>query len=1140
MSESQPPRPPLAGLLVAQFFGAFNDQAMKLMVALLAGGVAVSQLVDGDTEMARQEQTTLAFVIFTLPLMLFSLPSALLADRVSKRNILIAMKVVEVLIMAAGATVLWFNPDGGVWLMVVLGFMGLQSAVFSPAKYGIMPQLCDESTISKGNGLLELWTFLALIGGFVVGGGLLEQTKPDVYLAMGALALLAVVGLAASFFVPRVPAVAAGSTENPLSGAWKAIRSSRTLTLVIAGQMAFWSLASLIGQDVLTYAKEVLELSDTMTGATYAMFGIGIGIGSVAAGRISNHRIEPGLIPLGAIGLALGTTLLGALAPGAGLTFVLMGVIGVAAGVMVVPLEAMLQWYSPADKRGAVIAIANVPIFFGVMAGSLIVYLCGPILGYSSQAILAIAGFLTIAGTIWALWLLPSALLRMFIVIVTNTFYRLRVEGREHLPEEGGALIVANHVALTDAVFLIVSSNRPIRFLVESEYYHRWTLRPFMKMLGAIPITATDPKQLMRAMKQAGEYLAAGELVCIFAEGEISRTGVMLPFRRGLTRILKGHDVPVIPAHLDQVWGSVFSAKGGGFFRGWNGPIPRPITLSFAAPMSADSSVESIRKQVKLLDERAWHLRQEKRSPLHHTLARTCRRGRFKLAISDTTGARVSRIKLLCASILTARKLRDTWAGQDHVGIMLPPTVGSAVVNFAAAFAGKVSVNLNYTTGRSGLESAAQQAGLQTVVTSRSFLEKAGVELPPGLQPVWVDEIASTATTSERFGAMVRALLWPIPWLEKFAGAERQITNQDLATVIFSSGSTGEPKGVMLSHSNLDANAQAVAQVLNPERNDRILGILPQFHSFGYMVMWFAVNEGVPLICHTNPADAATIGPLVQQEGVTMMIATPTFLQLYMRRCSPGQFGALRLVLTGSEKLKPSTADGFEEKFGIRPIEGFGATECAPAVAMAAVPYRARGFFQSGARRGTIGQALPGVAVKIVDPDSFESRPTGESGLLLVRGPNVMVGYLGREDLTAKVMHDGWYDTGDIAVVDEDGYIRITDRLSRFSKIGGEMVPHGRIEEELHDACECCDEQVFAVTGIPDEKKGERLAVVYTIDEERLPKILAKMGEKGLPNLFIPKVDQFTKVDEIPVLGTGKTDLKRVKQMAMEAFAKPG
>jgi acyl-[acyl-carrier-protein]-phospholipid O-acyltransferase/long-chain-fatty-acid--[acyl-carrier-protein] ligase len=296
--------------------------------------------------------------------------------------------------------------------------------------------------------------------------------------------------------------------------------------------------------------------------------------------------------------------------------------------------------------------------------------------------------------------------------------------------------------------------------------------------------------------------------------------------------------------------------------------------------------------------------------------------------------------------------------------------------------------------------------------------------------------------------------------------------------------------------------------------------------------MWFAANNGIGTVCHSNPVDAATIGPLVERERVTLMIATPTFLQVYLRRCSPGQFGSLRLVLTGAEKLPPAAADAFEDIFGLRPFEGYGTTECSPAVAIGTAPYRAPGFFQAGSKRGSIGQPLPGVAVCIVDPDTFDPLTTGEPGMLLVRGPNVMKGYLGQPELTARVMHDGWYITGDIATIDEDGYIRITDRLSRFSKIGGEMVPHGNVEEALHQAAGEADRQVFCVVGLPDPRKGERLSVVHTLDESELSAILEALRETGLPNLFIPREDQFVRVDEIPILGTGKIDLKGVKKLA--------
>ncbi len=292
------------------------------------------------------------------------------------------------------------------------------------------------------------------------------------------------------------------------------------------------------------------------------------------------------------------------------------------------------------------------------------------------------------------------------------------------------------------------------------------------------------------------------------------------------------------------------------------------------------------------------------------------------------------------------------------------------------------------------------------------------------------------------------------------------------------------------------------------------------------------------MILHPSPLDAGVIGELIQRYRATLLLATPTFLQIYMRRCTPAQFGSLRIVLAGAEKLSDRLVQAFEANFGIRPLEGYGTTECAPVVAASAPDFRAAGFYQPGSRRGFVGQPLPGVAVRIVDPDTFAPLEPGTPGMLLVKGPNVMRGYLGRDDLTAKVMRDGWYVTGDMAMLDDDGFLRITDRLSRFSKIGGEMVPHGRVEEALQEAANA-PMQVFAVTAVPDEKKGERLAVLHTLEDSALPAVLEKMAASGLPNLFIPRRDQFVRVEKLPILGTGKLDLREVKRIATEALAAP-
>jgi acyl-[acyl-carrier-protein]-phospholipid O-acyltransferase/long-chain-fatty-acid--[acyl-carrier-protein] ligase len=357
----------------------------------------------------------------------------------------------------------------------------------------------------------------------------------------------------------------------------------------------------------------------------------------------------------------------------------------------------------------------------------------------------------------------------------------------------------------------------------------------------------------------------------------------------------------------------------------------------------------------------------------------------------------------------------------------------------------------------------------------------------------------------------------------------------DAATIIFSSGSTGEPKGVVLSHFNIDSNVQAIREAYRVLPGDRLAAILPMFHSFGYTISWFALNAGIGSICHPSPLDAARIGELVQRYAATVLLATPTFLQLYLRRCTPAQFGSLRLVLAGAEAMPETLALAFEDAFGIRPMEGYGMTECAPVVAVNTFDHREPGFFQPGSRRRYVGRPLPGVAVRVVRSDTFEPLDADREGLVLVKGPNVMRGYLGRDDLTEAAFVDGWYNTGDLGFLSEDGFLKISGRLSRFSKIGGEMVPHGRVEEALHQAIGA-QEQAFAVTAVGDERKGEKLAVLTTLDNDQVERALAGLAAMGLPNLFIPRRENVIKVEAMPTLGTGKLDLKAMRRIAEEAL----
>lgn len=1131
----------LRGLLVAQFFGAFNDNAWKLIVALLAiKQVAASTGASGpDFEAASQATTTQAFVIFTLPLMVVSAFAGVFSDRFSKRTVIVVMKAVEVLLMGAGTAALFWNPQGGVLPLLVLAAMGAQSALFSPSKYGILPELLPHHRLSWGNGQLEMWTFIAIIAGTALAGPLLDLSGQKPWLTGLVLMMCSGIGLWASLFIPTVPrARLEGGVRDTWQAAIEALRLDRVLKLGIIGAIAFWTLASLVGQDVLIYAKAVLQLSDSLSGLPLAAFGVGIGIGSLLVGKLSAAKVELGYLPLGGIGISASLFALGFGEPQLGGTLMAMGCLGLASGFVVVPLNALIQWRSPADRRGAVIAFANTLVFGGVLLGSLGSGFLSKI-GLSASNIFLVSGIGSAALTIWALRVLPEMFIRLMLILFTHTIYRLTITGRDRIPQEGGALLVPNHVSFIDGLLLLATTDRPIRFLVDQHYYDHRVLHPFAKIMGVIPISSNgSPREILHALRQAGQRLDQGELVCIFPEGQITRTGNLLPFRSGFTRIVKGRDVPIIPINLDRVWGSIFSFIGGRFLAKWPTRFPYPITLSIGEPLPSTTSAEEVRHAVQELGEAAWRLRKPTRRPLHHSFVWAMRKHPFRVVFGDATRPRVSCFQALTGAIALGRALRPLWEGQHTVGILLPPSVGGALANVAATLSGRTTVNLNYTVGVQGLESASKQAGLMTVLTSRVFLEKAKLEWPINLTPIWIEEIRNTINFPARLTATLLAFFAPIRTLERLCGATIHPSIDDIATIIFSSGSTGEPKGVLLSHFNLDSNVEGIAQVLHLDHNDRLLGILPFFHSFGYLAtLWFPVIHGASVIYHPSPLDAGPIGDLIHQHRITILLATPTFLQLYLRRCTPDQFGSLRIVLTGAEKLPDRLLVAFEERFGIRPIEGYGVTECAPVIALNCPDFRAAGFFQTASRRGTVGQPLPGVSVRIVDPDTEQPLPVGTPGMLLVKGPNVMDGYLGREDLTAKVIRQGWYITGDIAALDEDGFITITDRLSRFSKIGGEMVPHGRVEKALLEAANA-ETMVFAVTAVPDERKGEQLVVLHTLEESVIPEILEKVSASGLPNLFIPKRDNFIKVDHLPVLGTGKLDLRTLKQLAMEKLSK--
>ncbi len=734
---------------------------------------------------------------------------------------------------------------------------------------------------------------------------------------------------------------------------------------------------------------------------------------------------------------------------------------------------------------------------------------------------------------------LPNWGLHILLWVLSRIIYRIKVLGKENIPRQGGALLVSNHMSFVDVVLISAAANRPIRFLIFRDVYDLPFIKPFAVLMRAIPVpNEMRPRDLITAFRTATDAILAGELVCVFGEGQITRTGQMLPFRKGMERIIRGVDAPIIPVNLHGVWGSIFSFERERFL--WKAPrrMPYPVTVSFGKWLPSTASAIEVRHAVQDLHAAAFAADRPPSETLDRALVRAARRYPRRFCMGDARFPKVSFIGMLLKLIFVTRRLRPLWQDQPMVGILLPPSVGGALVNFAVALLGKVAVNLNYTASTEVLAACARQCNLKTVITSKQFLEKLAtvnkIEVPA--ESVFLEDVLAAPRSSEKIIALLMAFLLPYSWLKRALGGARRTTD-DLATIIFSSGSTGDPKGVMLTHNNVLANIRQMTQVFSFTAEDKIMGILPFFHAFGYTVtLWLTATYGVGVVFHPSPLDSQIVGELTRKYRVTFLISTPTFLQAYMRRIPREDFASLRCILVGAEKLSDRVAHAFEEHFGIRPLEGYGCTECSPVVAVNIFDFRGPGVHQVGGRLGTIGQPLPGVTVRIVDPETGKPLPLNTPGMLLVRGPNVMQGYLNRPGKTAEVLHDGWYTTGDIAAEQEDGFLTITDRLSRFSKIGGEMVPHIRVEDKLHELAGTSD-QVFVVSSVRDEKKGERLIVLHTLTDEQLAPVLEKLTASDLPALWRPKKDQFFRVMGLPYLGTGKLDLRALKSKALEMAA---
>ena len=1135
------PRISLAALIGAQAQVTFNDCAAKFMLIALAQQLARQAGTDPKSLIA------LIAALLISPYILLGPFCGWLADRFSKRTVINGALVLQVVAMGLVVGALWLKLF---WIVLAAYFLlSVQTAILAPAKRGILLEYVGPEKLSRYVGYMEMSAVTAVLVGSFAGGWLFSY-----WLNLGgdpwrAALLVSVVlwflaGVAWAIFQFAQPTPA--QTKTPF--AWNLfiqhfqlaaeVRGDRPLWRATMGICFFYGIGGFISVLLPQVAFE-MTAGGARTGAISSgmllMLGVGTLAGNLFAGLFSRRGIELGLAPLGGSLLAGALLGLGLTTPGTGQFSALLILAGFSTGLFLVPLYAFIQNHAGQHRRGRILAGVSLLDSVAGLGASGLYWLVASdaMLGWGATAqFFALTGC-TLLMVAYGLWHLPHETVCTVMRLIGPLFYTVKTKGRGHVPV-GGALVICNHLSYVDAVVLQIASPRPLRFVAFAGFSKNPALRFLFRASGVIPVNANKP---MKGIRLAAEAARRGELVCVFPEGAISRTGQLMKITRGFERIAELAQVTVVPAVIDGLWGSIYSFAGNRYL--WKSPrlLPTSVCVIFGQPLlPAQIDRAHARKALLDLAEAAFQERPVLRRHLAREVVRSLAKRPRHLEVIDRTAERrtMTAGQLLAVAAALSRHIARH-IPEQRVGIVLPPGLGAHIANLAVACANKTPVNLNFTAGRSAIESSLRIGEIKTVITADALR----VRIPDFPFPAHTldlkTELGAMGGRRAIFPWLVAAWLLPNQWFADLLGLPREGDRAE-AALLFTSGSSGEPKGVILTHRNILANCAQISSLSILPDTAILLGCLPIFHSMGFTVtLWYPLLRGCRVVTLPSPLDTRKIAESIQQEKATVLLGAPTFIRPLLRKATKEELQSLDLVVTGAEKLPLDLYEGFLAAFGIEILQGYGLTETTPAsnINQHHPPVTTvHAHPQIGKKVGAVGRLMPGMTARIVDPDTGAELPLGETGMVWMRGANIFPGYLKDGEKTAAAFKDGWFITGDLGRFDEDGFLFIEGRLSRFSKIGGEMVPHGTVEQQIIEAFGWIetDGPTAIVVGVPDVSKGEAI-VLITTREVTIDQLRTKLLSAGLPSLWIPR--QIRRVDKIPILGTGKTDLKGCRALAL-------